>query len=336
MKSKFTEQKLGNEIKKNLPYSKTVLYLFALAFFSGVLTVLIGTAVLPIGAALLSTLLFFEKRAYKPLTVAVILVTVTLDTVLAVLAGTYVPTASLTLVCSVLVMFFCYRAGCSKGESAFYLTSVLVLLLGAGLVLDLFSEIGEYSLEALSAYVEETYIALREEFVSTFSELTVTLSDGSVQSLISADDAANVFDGVASVSFAFAVIFCFAIAGIALMLYRTLLLRLSAEEEKVLRWRFSVTKPVAIFYLVVMLLSFFTGLDGEIFSVTLYNLYYIFMFVHAYIGLRFLFNLEAVRRRPFIIFLALSSIVMFTSAALALFSVMGAFLTFSQENKETV
>lgn len=323
---------MENGLKKNLPYSKTVAVLFGLSFLAGILTVLMGELLLPISAALLASLLFFEKKTYKPLSLTVLAVVISVDTLIAVWDGVYVPFRALAIAAVALIMFLCFVKSVSKGECAFYLTAAILILLALNLVFSLFTDIGEYSFAALGEYLSDVRVRLREETVSLVSDFTVTGEGGMAESVFSAEVAMQAFDLAVAMIPAIFVIFSFLLCGLSLKFFSALMLRLSEREVSVIRWRFTTTKIVAIFYAVLMLISIFVTPDGSLFPSLVYNLYYIFMMVYAYIGFSCVHALMSLHRNHIFMFLLLLlAVIVFSSFSLTLLSIFGAFLMFSKD-----
>ena len=323
---------MENGLKKNLPYSKTVATLFLLSFLAGILTVLMGELLLPISAALLASLLFFEKKTYKPLTLSILTVVISVDTLIAVLDGVYVPFRALAITAVASIMFFCFVKSVTKGECAFYLTAVILLLLSFNLIFALFTDIGEYSFDALGEYLSGVRVQIREEIVSLVSDISVVGEGGTVESVISSEAVTQVFDLAVAMIPAIFVIFSFLLAGLSLKFFSALMLRLSEREVSVITWRFTTTKVVAVFYAVLMLVSVFVTPDGGLFPSLVYNLYYIFMAVYAYIGFSCVHALMSLHRNHiFMFFLLLLAVIVFSSFSLTLLSIFGAFLMFSRD-----
>ena len=94
----------------------------------------------------------------------------------------------------------------------------------------------------------------------------------------------------------FLVIISFAICGFSMKIFTSVTAKSSDKPEEIFKWRFTATSVVAYFYVALTVISLFASSTASIFSVTVANLYNIFLAVFAYLGFNFTFYLLSHRR----------------------------------------
>ena len=275
---------MKNELKRNLPYTKTIVYLSVLTALSGVLTALVGELLLPFAAAFYASLLLFEKNSKKTLSIVMGIALVALNVAVGVAMKSYIPILSIEVILVALAIFYMYSKGMGKGECAFTVTAITTLMLLLSLIFAAFYSQGEYTWEAVASFYSELYESSRFGFVEQLTDLTAALPNGTAEMLFSAEEAGAMFDSVVNSLISYIIIIGFFIAGITFKIFSAVVFRCSNNPAKIKAWRFSTSNIVAYFYIALIVLSFFVGSSTDIFSVTVSNLYNIFMFVYAYIG----------------------------------------------------
>lgn len=290
----------------------------------GALCVFFGELLIPLFSAFYAILILSDTSTKK-------IVSLTFGAVsLAVTISLYVfkfGTLSLPFACigGVLIAFLFLR-GTSKGELAFYLTAAFSLMLVGSLYLSFTDAAGAYSISAVAEFVNGWYVELRTEFVTQImdsvkqapTELLVTLDELTVSEM---------FDSVFNLSLSVLVIFAFALAGVTLKIFSTLLYKLAKEPQRLVYWRFCTSNIVAYFYCALFILNFFAGGDG-VFAITVSNLFYVFLAVYSYIGYNFVLSIISGRLGYALSVIILIAAILFLGIiALELLSLFGVVFT---------
>lgn len=278
---------------------------------------------LPIAAGIYAVLFLYDRR--KVLSGALFAVAILLSAFLGVTSVlTAVALFFSGALCAVL-----YRAGTDKSFSVLCLTVFYLLYLFASLYAIAAAEVGSVSSEAVFGFYSDAIGTAREEFVKTVTSLTTAMTDGTSVFLMTAEQAEELFLSMTSLIFAFFAIFAFCMTGILYKVFSRIALSFDAEPIRLVRYRFAPSPVFAGFYAVLFLLSLFlSGTEGSL-AVALNNLFYIFMAVFAYVGIRFvLFALSRSRRRGLGTVLLIFFLLFANLMALELLSFFGVFFTF--------
>lgn len=239
-------------------------------------------------------------------------------------------------VLTILALFFSgalcavlYRAGTDKSFAVLCLSALYLLYLFASLYALAAVSLGSAASEAVFGYYSDAIETMREQFVETITSLTTALTDGTAVFLMTAEQAEELFLSMTRLIFAFFAILAFCMTGILYKVFSRIAVSLDAEPIRLVRYRFEPSPVFAGFYAVLFLLSLFlSGAEGSL-AIALDNLFYIFMAVFAYIGIRFgFFVLARARRRGFGIVLLIFFLLFANLMAFELFSFFGVFYTF--------
>ncbi len=304
---------------------KKIVYVMTLAAtLSLALCAFFGELALPVFTAFYAFLIIADTSSKKIVSVAIGAVA------LAVSISLYIfdfGTLSLPFACigGVLIALL-FNRGISKGELAFYLTALFTVMLVGSLYLSFAAAAGDYSLSAVTEYINGWYAELRLEFVSSIMD---TLKETSSELFLAIDEltVSEAFDSLFNFSPSAIVIFAFALTGVALKIFSTLSYKLAKEPQRVIYWRFATSSVIAYFYCALFVLNFFAA-GNEVFAITVSNLFYVFLAVYAYIGYNFALSIISGRLGYALsVIIVIAIILLFGIIALELLSLLGVVFT---------
>ena len=309
---------------ESISRKKIVLIMALAVVFSLALCVIFGEIGLPLFSAFYAVLILADRSSKKVVSLAACAIT------LAVTVSLYIfnlGTLALPFACvgGVLISVL-FAKGTPKGELAFYLTTIFVVMLVGSLYLSFATAAGNYSLSAVAEYINGWYAELRLEFVNSIMD---AVKETSSELFVAIDEitVSETFDSLFNLAPAAIVIFAFALAGVSLKIFSTLAYKLAKEPQHVVFWRFSTSNVIAYFYCALFVLNFFAAGNG-VFSITVSNLFYVFLAVYAYIGYNFALSLLSGRLGYALsVIILIAAIIFFGIIALELMSLLGVVFT---------
>ena len=128
----------------------------------------------------------------------------------------------------------------------------------------------------------------------------------------------------------------FITSGIAMKVFGAIVSRCAENNEEIKNWRFSASRLYAYFYVILIILSLFTTSSTDIFSVSVLNLYNIFLVIFAYIGFNIALDMLKKRTRHPVVstILLIGAMIIFMSFALQILAALGT-LHSMKRNTET-
>lgn len=328
---------MNNRLSKKIPYNKAIAALAVIATLSGVLTVFVGEILLPVAAAVLSSLMLFERGPKKPISISISSLVFLVDMVLGIFIRSYAPLASIEIVLIAFLVFHLYKKRVGKAETAFYVSAAAALMLALSLVFLAFEQTGVYTIASVYEYYSGVYASLEKAVVDQLVAFTVTTSGGAVESVFTPESAKALFEEIMSSLVSCGILVSFLIAGVTLKIFTAVVSRCAEDRSFVVSWRFVASNTVAYFYVALVFISFFAGGGTDTFSLTVANLQTVFMFVFAYSGFGHLFRALSAKRSPFFAFVLLViGILLLSSLALTLLSIYGVISTITYNKSKNV
>ena len=318
------------QLKGNLPYHKTINSLAAISVLVGTVLILFGEFVIPFYSALLASLFVFDKKKGKLTAVFVSVGVLAADTVFCIFTKQYIPVYNLeaTAIAAVVAFAFCKNRTKTEAAVAATLVATVFLILSLGLSAMVSSE--SFTLEAVVGFYTDLIGSLKEELIAGIQSFAVELPDGTLQYLISEEQALLLFDSVLGNMLAYLIIIGFAVAGVTFKLFSAVALKLGNNEERILSSRFGTTNVFAYFYIILIFLKLFVDSSTTV-GLAVSNLYLVLMFVYAYIGFNYLHAIVSMRRSPIgSLVIMLFAILLFSNLAVTLLSMLGLFYTFGK------
>lgn len=314
-----------SKLKKSESYIKTIVILGIVSVFAGLLSVIVSDIFLPIAAALFACTLLFDQSKKKWISLVFIL---SLFVIFPFLDLSFLLFALIILAAS-FVLFFGYKKGLNKAEISLYLSALFIICMVGALYLTGAKEISNYSASAVFEYYKTAMDTFREQLLAELaSSLTQQQGELEMDPEQITEMVEVLFVGLTNLFFALLSILGFFYAGIQIKVFTHVSRRLEEAPRPRRSWHFGLSNLFAYFYVGVFLLSTFFGAMDSVFSITLMNLYYIFLAVFAYVGFNYAFAMTARARNKRLMQLVLIfSLVMMNVLALQILSFVGVFIT---------
>ncbi len=317
------------KLKSGLSYKKTLLILSLLSVVFGVLTGFFGEILSSASAALLCAVLLFEDGEKRYFSIASTVLLLASNVLLFIFLGIF-SFYGIEAIAIAYIIAFMYKRNYRKSTTCAVLTASVVLFIALTLIIAPMLETGVATLDAVKDYYTDMLDAARADFISGMKNMLDTVSANSAEGvyLPMAEDFGLIFDSFVNSLISIIVIIGFFVSGIALKIFSLVMGACSEDSKKNSEWRFNTTSLFAYFYIALFIVSTFISLENDTFSLTVINLYNIFMFVFAYIGLRSVYYMIRAKRSALFAVIVLGAAFMIMSVmSVQLLSAVGATMT---------
>ena len=160
------------------------------------------------------------------------------------------------------------------------------------------TEVGSASLDAVFGFYTDYMEEQKAEFIRALTSISTTMPDGTPVFALTSEEAEALFLSASRLLIALAVVIGFCLCGISYKLFCAVVRRVDAEPSGVRRFTFLPPTLFAYFYILLFFLSLFLSSSENDFAVALTNLFYIFLAVFAYVGIKFaVFLIHRIRHR---------------------------------------
>ena len=311
-------------LKNQDDYTRVIVKLSALTTIGAFACMLMGYLFLPLASAAYAALLVYEKSSRRVISYALPIV---LFTVNLLLNGIF-SLEGVIYVAIGLIMFFSVKYGRTKGETVFWVclaVTVFILLSAIAIAFDATSSVSALSIKQ---FYSNLYINLKSYFIDTVTALTVTDKNGTTSFAYNVFEAESLFNELVVSLVSVLLLASLILTGLALKLFVSLVNRYACEESEIVFWNFKTSNLVAIFYIVISVISFFLGYDSGIFAAVIVTLNTLFSAVFAYIGLKFVFYFITShgKSKIFAVILIVIISVLISSFAVLIFSYIGVYV----------
>ena len=322
---------MNTELRYPYQYKKVIVFLAAMSILFGALTALIGELAMPVASAFIAGLLLFEKKKILSSVACVAVVAFNFAVDLA-LGGKFTLVGIETAVVAILIFFMFYKQR-SKAECVIAVTVVVSIFNFSGFLLEACYATGQFNWDAITAYYGEFYDEIQDLLIEQVNKATSSLvsSGDNTTVLISESDIIMLLDSIVAIIPSLIVVAAFALSGFAFKIFRAIIFKYSVDRLPILRWRFRATNVIAYFYFVLLFLGLVAGGATDTVAIVISNLYNIFLYVFAYIGTVYVFNIIAnFRSRGLAIGIIAVALVMLSTLAITILSIFGAVLTIKE------
>lgn len=310
------------ELKDTHNYKKVMLVLSVLTFVSGLAYSVIGEISLPFAAAFCAALFLFEKPKGRFLSYAVPAVTVLLNVLI---DGPY-GLISTEYILLALIIVLVYKSRGTKSECAIYISVVTALFIALALYLGATKVTGSFNIDSAFGYYSELLVELENEMVNLYS------SAHAGNSTVSPEQIDLLFYEIRIQTVSLIAGAAFIITGFAIKLFTIIVLRISKRGILVSFAHFLPTNVTAFAYVIVLILSIFSGTES-LFGIIMLNISNILMLVFAYIGIRYVSTLARMTgKKGFIYAILIATFVTIPDVALRILSFLGAWATIGTNN----
>ncbi len=324
-------------LRQDKSYPATIAILFILSVISIVSTVILGEFVLPLAIAFYAALITFEKNTHILSFICALIGFATL------LIPVSIPAiwGSVAVICG-FSLFFLFRSGNAKSDSAIILTLLISAAIVLSFVVVAYKFTDEFSLESTVKYFSGLFEELKIYLIDAFSAMKASVSEqvgefaspDQIEGFPISEEALS--DGLTlmfNMIVSFIVVIAFLIVGLAIKLFTFIVRKNTDQNSSIHSWKFSVPSLYAYLFLIVFLLSSFVS-PFENFGIVIINLSNIFTFVFAYIGFKAFKDLLTKKgKRVLGILLPILGVVFLGSVVLDVLSAFGAVSTIISNKK---
>ena len=189
--------------------------------------------------------------------------------------------------------------------------------------------------KAIGSFDARAVIQYYRELFDSFVELLISnLRDGmQLNPELAAEEEelleifAESMRGISNLFLAFIAIVAFFYAGVQIKIFSFFAMRLEQSPRPRRVWHFALTNVFAYFYVALVLFASFTSTQNAI-GIAMANLYYIFMFVFAYVGFNYVFAISTRAKRPALVRVLLFVLLLTANMlAVQILSFVGVFIT---------
>lgn len=318
----FLGEFMSIELKYRFKYSFTVMLFAVLSLILGMLGIAFrikGIFFIPIISATLATLFAIEKRKISFSIISTVLI------VAEFLYGNveYYCAISLSSIIIAIIISVCYLKRVDKCDTVIYSTasaSLFLVLIGVLYLLGVFEG------SALKDVINNLLLLFERMKEGVIKAVTdaATLT-GNLDNMLSKDEISDLLNVYLDVLIALIVILAFAIVGFTCKIFSALMRRYERSSDHINSWSFIPPSLFAYFYFIVALFSAFVHEPGDAISVSVLNLYLIFLFVFAYVGYKFITGMFRAAGHHFAGLPIILITVLFSSFMPQFLAVIGAF-----------
>ena len=310
-------------LKPNTLYSKTIISLVILTALCVFGCAQLGYLFLPFASAFYAALLIYDKTPKKILS---ILLAVMLFVVNFLFRGLYSLEALAYAVVGIII-YFASTKKLSKGETAFFLTLALILLLSVSAIFIAFTATDKVSGAAISEFYTALYEKFKTQFIDMLMSLTTKNPDGVTVFAYNFHEAAALFREMVMLLVPIFILTAFLLAGLSLKFFAKTVTKFSGEECGISAWRFSVSNFIAYFYVAVAIVSMLASGDSSIFTLVIISINTVLAAPFAYIGFTFLYELLKSRGKSsfFSLIIIVLLLALLSSVAIQIMAFLGVY-----------
>ena len=296
----------------------------ALSVVFGIISVFLSDIFAVLAVAYLAATMVFDKTPRLLLSIGASLLIVVANVLCLVFTDASVLSGFLTVAAGS-VIAAAFRLHRSKNECVLISVTVVSLFTVGSMLLLFMRAAGSFSISAAMEVYDSVYESLKNDFINRIGDITSGMGNGTAEVVISSEDIAMMFDSVANLGIAMIIILSFAIVGISFKLFTRVVASYVKDGSIIRDWRFRPSGVFGYFYIALYLFSIFLG-EPSAFSLTVMNLYYVFMVVFAYLGYGVTVSfLSQVRSSTFAYLSVIAALVLFSSIAIQILSLVGVF-----------
>jgi uncharacterized protein len=273
-------------IKSTLNSRKTLILLSVLSVIFGISMCFVTELCLPFAAATLAVLYLYDLSSSKVLSTVISVSVVAINLAATILLGGYSAVTALGAVLLAGITGICYSKNISKCATVLYSTIAATAIIVLSFVSIPIIIEGTFSLEVIGEFYTALYDSLEQSFLMMVDQIYSSVSASDAVINMTPEDFEAVFERAAYMLISIGIIAGFAISGITLKIFSAFVSRIDSDPQRVTTWRFEMPVLYAYFFMALSLINLFASSSMSIFAISMNNLYNVFLFVYAYIGLR--------------------------------------------------
>ena len=267
-------------LRENLSHKKIITILAVVSIILGALCCVLGDIILPFLVGVLAALYLFDDSEKRTASfgVSIVVVLLNFSAVYFLYLTSFFGPASIILA---RMLSRGFKNQKSKADTAYLMTivvagfTVISAIFLAMLLMDI------YTFDAAVAFYTELVNVIKptlyNETIALLSQIGTQLSEEYVVAAIN-----HQFNMI----IAYVLIYSFLVVGISAKLFGAIVSRCMEDKESIRKWRFVTSNVYAYFYVILALAAVFVG-TTDVLSVSVLNLYCLFMHVFAYVGFNY-------------------------------------------------
>ena len=314
------------ELKYKLKYPYAVIIFTALSLFFGVAGIsygITGLITLPLTAAFLGMLMCVEKKKIASITVSAILI------VGEFILGffDYFTLTSLSSVAVAIIISAFYLKKKDKFTGAILTTLVISFMIFASAAIFIICTTEVSSVSEAYEYFLDGYNAFKDSVTSSTMEMMS--QSPFYDPTFSVEYISLALDVYLNCIVALVTVLAFILVGLTYKMFCKLVGTYSENKKGVNSWQFIPHGSFAYFYFALLVLSMFSMNTESVISVSIANLYIIFMVIFAYVGYSFSIVMLGVKgiKKPLSSIIVLALVLLLSSLAMQILAALGAFIT---------
>ena len=318
-----------SETKKVAAYSKNLTIISALNFLFAFGCILLGYVFMPFAAASYAALLTYEKKNKRILSYTLPVFILALN----VFFNGFLSLEPYVYLVFGLILYFTAKLERTKNETIFYLTLAGSVFVCFSFVVLGFASNESLSFGALRDFYAGAYDTFKKAFINVVTSLSQETETGLIYFVFNRETAEEIFHSILYYIPAFVIVFSFFLSGLAIKTFEAFKKRIlfpDSYEKK----EFIPTKFISYLYIIFALLAFPSSAANDIFSISIGNIYTVFLFIFAYFGAKMLYAIvSATRGTAFATLLLVFGIIVLNTTALSLLSFIGVFFALTANAK---
>lgn len=314
-------------LKRKSGSTKNVIMLSIYTLLSALGCAVFGYLLLPVAATFFALLLLCENQNKRVFSYALPVITLAVNIFL---SGLY-SLEGIAYAAVGFIIFTAIRRGFSKGETAFWISLAVFVLMLLSLILLLASAKESLGAGSFKDCCVNLYSATKTRFVEVVTSLKVE-ADETTFFAYNAYEAAAMFDELLILSVSVFALISFFITGITLKIFSKAANSYFSDDAGISSWSFRTSNTVAYFYLIVSVIAYFEAAGTGVFSYVIITLSTIFSAVFLYIGVKsvFRFIISRGRSKIFAVLIMIIASSLISSFAVQLLSYIGVFVNVRQ------
>ena len=306
----------------------SLLSLVLLTFLGAMGCMLLGYIVLPFAAAFYAALIFTEKKSKFLFSYLIPIFSVAINFLL---NGPY-SLEGVSFAAVGFLIYYLYGKNKSKNETVFWVALLILLLFVLSGFFLAFRETDTFKMSAVVDFYGKIYNTQKANFTTLLLGMATKNEAGITTYLFNPSDAELYFIEAVKMLIPLIPVIAFLLCGLSMKIFSRKIFQFREEQVKISNWKFCPPTIIAYFFLIVSILTIFVS-DG-IFAEALVWIDFIFSFVFAYMGIKFI-NMLSKQAHGGRIVLMIFILMLFlsTSFAIGLLTYFGAFFAISTSKR---
>lgn len=321
---------MNTELKKCLSKQKTLFTISFLCILFGAFCCVIGDLLLPLVIGMLAAIYLFDTDKGRRFAIGVSVVLLVMNIAVFITKTSITFFAPAAVLISFLI-FLSFKKGDSKADTALISTVIISVFTLLSLILLGMVEGAEYTIDAALSFYKELSDSIRLQFVEAMSRAYQIM-----EVEVSEEAIGLVYDLQVRMLPSILLIGGFITTGLSMKLFGFAVGKCCEDRKHIDSWRFMLTSISGYLYLILAIASMFLNDPDSLLTISVLNLYNVFLVVFAYVGFNFVYALLRMKFSGAVSLIILAgAMVIFFSFAVQLLSYAGVMFTL-RRNREPI